>query len=210
MTKLGARGQGPGASLVVIIAAAVVALAGCGEQRNPPLQVWPDMRVQEKFKPQGQTKELFAEDHRHARPTPAGTVARGHMAEDTPYFTGMEGANFTGKNPVAVTLDLLKHGQGKFNTYCSPCHDRAGTGAGIVPQRVPAWQPANLMADRVVQFNDGEIFHIVSNGRASMPSYRAQISVEDRWAIIAYLRALQRASLGKVADVPAEMRSELK
>jgi len=192
------------------VAVGLLTLAGCGEQRQPPIQVWPDMKKQEKFKPQGETEELFQDDHRKARRAPEGSIARGHMTEETPYQTGMEGAMYTGKNPVPVTLDLLKKGQAKFNTYCSPCHDRTGSGAGIVPQRALSWQPSNLLEDRVVQFADGEIFNVVTGGRRSMPSYRFQISVEDRWAIISYLRVLQRASLGNLNDVPTEMRSELK
>ena len=80
----------------------------------------------------------------------------------------------------------------------------------MVPQRTPSWQPANLTEDRVVQFADGDIFTVITNGRRSMPAYRFQISVEDRWAIISYVRVLQRASLGSINDVPAEQRSELK
>ena len=117
---------------------------------------------------------------------------------------------YTGKNPERITMELLKKGQAKFNTYCSPCHDRTGTGQGIVPQHAPGWQPANLMDDRIVQFADGEIFHVVTNGRRSMPAYRFQVAVEDRWAIIAYLRGLQRAGTGSINDVPAEMRTDLR
>jgi mono/diheme cytochrome c family protein len=174
--------------------ALLITLAGCKRQA--------------KFKPQGMTG-LFA-DGRDSRRPPEGIVARGHLAEDTPYYTGMEGAMYTGKNPERITMELLKKGQAKFNTYCSPCHDRTGTGQGIVPQHAPGWQPANLMDDRIVQFADGEIFHVVTNGRRSMPAYRFQVAVEDRWAIIAYLRGLQRAATGSLNDVPAEMRTDLK
>jgi mono/diheme cytochrome c family protein len=187
----------------------LLALAACnGIQRDPPIQVWWDMKRQAKFKPQGMTG-LFA-DGRDSRRPPEGVVARGHLAEDTPYYTGMEGVMYTGKNPERITMELLKKGQTKFNTYCSPCHDRTGTGQGIVPQHAPGWQPANLMDDRIVQFADGEIFHVVTNGRRSMPAYRFQVAVEDRWAIIAYLRGLQRAATGSLNDVPAEMRTDLK
>jgi mono/diheme cytochrome c family protein len=104
---------------------------------------------------------------------------------------------------------LLEKGHAKFNTYCSPCHDKQGSGVGIVPLHVPTWQPANLMEDRIVQYADGEIFYVVSNGRRSMPAYKFQVSVEDRWAIIAYLRVLQRAWHASPTDVPAEHRTEL-
>jgi mono/diheme cytochrome c family protein len=121
----------------------------------------------------------------------------------------MEGAMYAGKNPLPVTMDLLKKGQAKFGTYCTPCHDREGTGQGIVPTRVPTWQPSNLTEDRVVQFADGDIFNVITNGRRTMPAYKYQISVEDRWTIIAYLRVLQRAAHGTINDVPEEQKAEL-
>jgi mono/diheme cytochrome c family protein len=152
---------------------------------------------------------IFA-DFRQSRRPPEGAIARGHLTEDTPYYTGMEGALYIGKNPVPITMALLQQGQTKFNIYCTPCHDREGMGHGIVPGHVPTWQPSNLMDDRVVQFADGDIFNVVTNGRRTMPAYRFQIAVEDRWAIIAYLRVLQRAHHSTVTEVPAEMRADLK
>ncbi len=187
---------------------ALLFLQGCSSiQREPPVQVWDDMKHQEKFKPQMQN-DLFA-DHRDSRVPPEGTVARGHMVTDSVYDTGMEGPMFAGKNPVPVTMDLLKKGQMKFGTYCTPCHDREGTGQGIVPIHVPSWQPSNLTEDRVVQFADGEIFNVITNGRRTMPAYKYQVSVEDRWAIIAYLRVLQRAAHGTVNDVPDDQKAAL-
>jgi mono/diheme cytochrome c family protein len=195
---------------LAVIFVALIFLQGCSNvQRTPPVQVWDDMKRQNKFKPQLENS-VFTDDHRDSRVPPEGTVARGHLTEDTPYFTGMNGDLYVGKNPVTVTADVLHNGQRKFNIYCSPCHDRVATGQGIVPQHAPTWQPANLTEDRVVQFSDGEIFGVVSNGRRTMPAYKYQVSVEDRWAIISYLRVLQRAAHGTVNDVPAEQRAELK
>ena len=82
-------------------------------------------------------------------------------------------------------------------------------GKGTVPTRVPIWQPANLTEDRVVQFADGDIFNVITNGRRTMPPYQFQIVTEDRWAIIAYVRALQRAAHAKPEEVPADMRAAL-
>lgn len=193
--------------LFVVILAALL-LTGCsGVQREPPIQVWWDMKFQPKFHPQGETG-LF-KDGMDARRPPEGTIARGHMADDTPYYTGMEGDLYVGKSPVPLTAALLHQGQTKFNIYCQPCHDKTGSGQGIVPTRVPTWQPSNLMEDRVVQFADGDIFNVITNGRRSMPAYRFQIAVEDRWAIIAYVRALQRAAHGTKADVPADHMADL-
>jgi mono/diheme cytochrome c family protein len=198
---------------LLAIVAALTFLTGCsGVQRNPPIEVWDDMKRQGKFKPQMENT-IFA-DHRDSRVPPDGAVARGHLNEDTTYYTGMVGEMYVGKNPVLDQKDvdlaaLLEKGHARFNTYCSPCHDKQGSGVGIVSIHVPTWQPANLMEDRVVQFADGEIFNVVSNGRRSMPAYKFQVSVEDRWAIIAYLRVLQRAWHASPNDVPAEHRTEL-
>jgi len=181
--------------------------AAAGGDRDPPVEVWDDMKRQGKFKPQWEN-DLFA-DHRDSRVPPAGTVARGHLGEDQIYNTGFTGDMYVGKSPVPVTMEGLKKGQAKFNTYCSPCHDRTGTGQGIVPLHVPSWQPANLTEDRVVQFADGEIFDVISNGRRTMQPYKYQISVEDRWAIISYLRVLQRAAHGSMSDVPESEKAAL-
>jgi mono/diheme cytochrome c family protein len=192
------------------LALAAIVLTGCsGVQRDPPVQVWDDMKQQPKFTPQGANDLPFFNDARDARRPPEGTVARGHMAEQTPYFTGMDGDLYVGKSPVPLTPALLHQGQQKFNIYCQPCHDKTGSAQGIVPTRIPTWQPSNLTEDRVVQFADGDIFNVITNGRRSMPAYRFQVAVEDRWAIIAYVRALQRAAHSTKADVPADHAAEL-
>jgi len=198
---------------LLLIIVALVFLSGCSNiQRDPPIQVWDDMKRQNKFKPQ--LENAIYPDRRDSRVPPDGTVARGHLQEDTPYFTGMVGDLYVGKNPLFdqpnLDLDAVLHkGEMRFNTYCSPCHDKQGSGVGIVPLHVPTWQPANLMEQRVVEFADGEIFNVVSNGRRSMPAYKYQVSVEDRWAIIAYLRVLQRAWHASPNDVPADHKGDL-
>jgi mono/diheme cytochrome c family protein len=186
-------------------------LGGCSSiQRDTPIQVWDDMKHQPKFKAQSELDLSVFPDHRSNRLPPEGTVPRGRLEEDTPYFTGMENGMYVGKSPVPVTVAGLQQGQRRFNTYCSPCHDQTGMGHGIVPTRVPSWQPSNLTEDRVVQFADGDIFNVITNGRRTMPAYRYQIVVADRWAIISYVRALQRAAHGKPEEVPADYRAALR
>lgn len=212
----GARGQnallwatGYCALPLLAVVLAALLLSGCSSiQRDPPIQVWDDMKHQPKFKVQDES-DLFPDGRSNRRP-PEGAIARGHMTDESPYYTGMEGALYIGKNPVPVTMASIKTGQRKFNTYCSPCHDRAGTGKGIVPTRVPAWQPANLTEDRLVAAADGDIFNVITNGRRTMPAYRFQIAVEDRWAIIQYLRVLQRAAHGTANDVPPDQTAGLR
>jgi mono/diheme cytochrome c family protein len=116
---------------------------------------------------------------------------------------------YVGLNPLPVDAELLAHGQKRFNTYCSPCHDRTGQGRGVVAQRA-IWIPTNLQEPRVKDMNDGEIFNVATNGRRSMPPYKFQIVDRDRWAIVAYVRALQRTSMATVADVPEDKRADLK
>jgi mono/diheme cytochrome c family protein len=173
------------------------------------MQVWPDMRLQPRFEAQGSTG-LFP-DGRQSRRRPEGVVARGHMDEESIFNTGLlENGQYAGKMPIEVTEDILKEGQWRFNTYCSPCHDQTGMGRGMVPQRVNfSWQPANLTEQQYVERADGDIFNVITYGRRTMPSYGAQNRPADRWAIIAYLRVLQRAAHGTVNDVPDELRSSL-
>jgi mono/diheme cytochrome c family protein len=194
----------------------VAVLTGCSSiQRDPPLQVWPDMKHQRKFRVQLSTEmypelaPLFA-DGRQIRPAPEGTVARGQMVEENPFNTGMDGKLYVGRNPLTITEAVLEEGQTRFNIYCSPCHDRTGTGRGMVPQRIFfTWQPANLTEDRIVEMADGDIFNVITYGRNTMPPYFEQVRVEERWAIIAYLRVLQRAARGTIDDVPADQRAGL-
>lgn len=192
-----------------VLVASALALAGCaGPQRTPPLEVWPDMDRQEKFKAQSPSA-LFSDGRSNRRPV-EGTVAIGYLKEDEVFTTGLQNGMYVGKNPVAVTPELLKRGQQRFNIYCAPCHDRTGQGAGVVPKHALGWIPTNLMEDRVQTMPDGEIYNVLANGRRSMPAYKYQVVEQDRWAIVAYVRALQRASRGTIDDVPQELRSELR
>jgi mono/diheme cytochrome c family protein len=117
---------------------------------------------------------------------------------------------YVGRNPLPITREVLLRGQQRYNIYCSPCHDRAGEGRGIVAIRTPSWQPTNLQEDRQKQMADGEIFSIISQGRRSMPAYRFQVPAEERWAIVAYVRALQRTTNAKLEDIPQELRESLR
>jgi len=193
-----------------LLALAAVALSGCAGQttRSTSIEVWPDMKRQDKSKPQQESK--FFGDHRASRMPVPGTIARGFLKEDDAYFAGTAAGQYVARNPETMNADFLKLGQVKFNTYCSPCHDRTGHGKGIVALKEPTWQPTNLHEDRVKAMVDGEIFSIITQGRRSMPAYRFQITEKDRWAIVSYLRALQRTTSGTVNDVPQELRADLR
>jgi mono/diheme cytochrome c family protein len=198
--------------LTAVAVLSLLALSACSSiQRDPPIIVWWDMKRQLKFRTEGETG-LFA-DGRNTRPIPEDTVVRGSQFEDTPYYTGMDGDKYVGRMPVEITPALLHQGQLRFTTYCTPCHDRTGSGRGTVPTRIAAdgiaWQPANLMEDRLVEAADGDLFNVITNGRRTMPSYKFQVVTADRWAIIAYVRLLQRAAHGTIQDVPENMRASI-
>jgi mono/diheme cytochrome c family protein len=199
----------PGQFATALVVLGVGVLSACSSiQRDPPIMIWWDMKRQAKFRTEGETG-LFP-DGRNTRPAPEDTVARGYLFEQTSYNTGMDGAMYVGKSPVAVTPELLHQGKLRFTTYCTPCHDGIGDGHGIVPTRVPVWQPANLTEQRVVDMADGDIFNVITNGRRTMPAYKYQVVTADRWAIIAYVRVLQRAANATADDVPAEHKADLK
>lgn len=190
----------------------VFGLAGCSNfpTRSRPIEIFDDMDRQQKYKAQSlyRGQGIFADGRSNRMPV-AGTVAVGHQKDDDAMFRGIVGGQYLGKNPIKIDAALLKTGQGKFNTYCSPCHDRTGSGQGIVPKRT-LWLPTNLHEDRVVAMADGEIYDVISNGRRTMHGYRFQIVESDRWAVVAYVRALQRSDRGTVEEVPAELRADLR
>lgn len=189
-----------------------IGLSGCANfpTRSRPIEVWDDMDRQQKYKAQTlyRGRGLFADSRSNRMPV-AGTVAVGHQKDDDAVFRGVVNAQYVGKNPIKIDAALLKTGQSKFNTYCSPCHDRTGSGQGIVPKRT-LWLPANLHEDRIVAMADGELYDVISNGRRTMHGYRFQILERDRWAVVAYVRALQRSDRGTLEEVPAELRSDLR
>jgi mono/diheme cytochrome c family protein len=208
----------------ILLTAASLLIAGCAGQssRNTPVSLIPDMDYQGRYEPQGdrtfnKSKHDIAAlrqnpilgDNRSSRRPVEGTVAVGMLVEDEGFATGVVNNMYVGRNPLKIDADLLLQGQRRFNTYCSPCHDRTGQGRGVVGQRA-IWIPTNLQEPRVKDMNDGEIFNVMTNGRRTMPSYKFQIVDRDRWAIVAYVRALQRTSIATVADVPEGQRAELK
>jgi mono/diheme cytochrome c family protein len=180
----------------ISIALAALALAGCNTRRMPPIQVFPDMKQQPKYLPQAESR-FFADGREFRRPV-AGTVARGTLNQDA-----------AAVNPLPVTRATLERGQERFNVYCAPCHDRLGSGQGIVALR-SSWLAVNLSEPRVVQMPDAQLYDTITHGKRTMPGYRFQVNELDRWAIVTYVRALQRASSGTLADVPPELRSELR
>ena len=138
----------------------------------------------------------------------AGTVARGQLKEDALFYTGKSGETFADTFPFPVTEATLARGQERYNIYCSPCHDRVGTGDGMIVRRGYR-RPSSFHIDRLRAAPPGYYFDVMTNGFGAMPDYAAQIKPPDRWAIIAYIRALQLSQHATLAEVPPEERGKL-
>ncbi len=196
---------------LLLITASVVGIAGFRGtvSRKPPLEVFPDMKRQPKLRPQ-KPSEFFA-DRRDSRLPVPGTVPADALLEDSPVASGhVPGTtNFVAANPLPITAEMLARGKQRYTIYCSPCHSPVGDGNGIIT-KYGLLKAGNFHDPRIAKMPDGELFNTITVGKNQMPSYAAQVSVSDRWAIIAYVRALERARLGDLNDVPAENRATLK
>ncbi len=181
-----------------------------------PIMVFPDMDNQAKFKPQASTK--FFADGRADRAPVAGTVARGRTTAADPAFLRADDARFLGKNadgsfvrgfPVAVDAATMRHGAERYGIYCQPCHGALGDGQGITKAYGMVATPS-YHDDRLRNMAEGEIFNTITNGKNTMMSYADKLTPDERWAVIAYVRALQRARHATLDDVPADKKGELK
>lgn len=195
-------------SRIFILLMLASALTGCGLRpagNTTPLQVHPDMDSQPKYK--AQAASVFFADGRTERPAVPGTIAQGHLHEDDVLVTGKDASGNVVKSiPVPVTEALLKRGQERFNVNCAACHGRLGDGNGTVKARsYGALAPANLHDPRLREIGDGHIFDVITNGIRTMQPLGGNIPVSDRWAIVAYARALQRSQNANIKDVPAGM-----
>src|SRR6185503_10280550 len=177
--------------------------------RRPPIELFPDMDRQPKLRPQ--TPNSFFADGKSSRPPIANTIAVGDYYEDTPVNKGTEPGktNFVATIPVPVTEALMKRGQQRFNINCSPCHGQQADGNGVL-KKLGLPTIKDLHEKAIVEQTDGEIFNTITYGKNTMGAYGANVTPEDRWAIIAYLRALQLSRLGTVDDVPEQMRGNFK
>jgi mono/diheme cytochrome c family protein len=179
-----------------LLLTAAAAMVGCRQ----------DMQDQPKYRPLAYS--TFFADGRSARPVPAGVIAVDDPIEDTPELTGLSDGQFVATIPVPVTDQSLHRGRQRFEIYCAPCHGRVGDGNGMIAQR-GFLAPMNLQSARVVNAPPGYLFGVISNGYGAMGRYDDQVDVADRWAIIAYIRALELSQSAKVDDVPPDQRAAL-
>jgi mono/diheme cytochrome c family protein len=204
------------------VGVAIVCIAGFrGEVlRKPPLEIFADMNRQPKLRPQRPFD--FMPNGISSQLPPPGTIARSqpietsdgavYTFEDSPVNTGrITGTtNFIENNPLPVNGELLARGHERFDIYCSPCHGRLGDGNGITKKIGDMPAVANLHDARIVMMTDGEIFNTITHGKSSMGPYGPIIPAQDRWAIVAYLRALQLSWLGSTNDLSADQQAALK
>jgi cytochrome c553 len=191
---------------VIVTGVAIFGFRGTITTR-PPIEIFPDMDRQPRYKAQGES-EFFA-DGRAARLPVEGTIHRGNQQGDNHRDRGRddEGEYAVGF-PGIVSREMMERGQERYLIHCAACHGAVGDGRGITTNYGMVGVP-NFNIDRLRDMAEGEIYEVIVNGRGLMGAYRGQIDTDDRWNVIAYVRALQRAKMGTVEDVPAEERSEL-
>jgi mono/diheme cytochrome c family protein len=207
-------------ALLILVALSFIPMALLVKARTtvkaiPRLQIVPDMDNQPSFKAQSGNK--FFQDGRAMRQQAQGTIARDQLdADDLLYYGLDEEGEFSSDFPLPVNGALLARGRERFDIYCAACHGLSGDGNGPVHLRAEKLQegtwvpPADLAGPAVLERPNGHLFNTITNGIRNMPAYGPQIEVADRWAIVAYVRALQRARTATLADVPEEVRQTLR
>ncbi|HMO52221.1 MAG TPA: cytochrome c [Kiritimatiellia bacterium] len=164
------------------------------------------MYDQPKYRPLQESS--FFENGMASRPLIEGTVARGLLEDDPHLFEGRVDGVFVDSFPFDVTAEVINRGQQRYNIFCAPCHDAAGNGNGIIVRR--GFKPPTSFHDqRLVDSPEGYYYNVIKNGFGVMMDYSAQIPVHDRWAIIAYIRALQLTQRATIDDVPENLRADL-
>ena len=190
------RGLQRQAARVALLAALLVCLPGCRL----------DMHIQPKYLPLAKTD--FFGDGRSERPVVKGTVARGHLRLDEQLYTGKVNGQLATTFPFPITQADLERGRERFTIYCAPCHDVSGTGRGMIVQRgFPA--PPSYHIQRLRDAPVGHLFDVITNGLGNMYPYASRVTPEDRWRIVAYIRALQLSQFAKIEDVPGAEREKL-
>lgn len=190
--KLRISSRSKGAGLLIALAM----LAGCRQ----------DMHDQPKYKPLRYSE--FFKDGRQSRPLVPNTIARGELREDELFYTGKTGKVETDTFPIAVDKKLIERGQDRFNIYCAPCHGQLGNGLGMIVRR-GFKQPPSYHIDRLRQAPVGHFYDVITNGYGAMLNYAQQVQPRDRWAIVAYIRALQYSQNANVNELTAEQRAKV-
>ncbi len=206
-------------SIIVLVTLSWIPLALALRARTvrsakPPLHVVTDMDNQPSYRTQ--KRNMMFADRRAMRPQVSGTVARGQLISSDALAFGKEGDDWVTAFPLPVDQVLLERGRERFSIYCSPCHGHSGYGDGAVAKRADTLQegtwtpPSSFHTDLIRSRPVGHIYNSITHGIRNMPAYGPQISVEDRWAVVAYVKALQRSQFAGVDDVPSDLRASLR
>lgn len=194
-------------AFLIIVSLFVSACLQGSPSDKPAIHLNPNMDDQQRY--DAQEKSPFFADGRAMRTPIEGTVARGEFYEDEAYALGKnERGDYIDLIPVLLDEKIMMRGQERYNIYCAPCHSMSGDGKGIVVKRgfLP---PPSFHQDNVRDFKDGYIYDVITNGVRNMPDYKKQIPIADRWAIVGYVRALQRTQNASAEDVPKDKLKEL-
>ena len=209
---------------LLFVVVAVLSIFGLRGRKStqPPVWIFPDMDIQAKYKPQGENS--FFADGRNDRPAPAGAVMRGQTAdiqnvfsEDYSYPVAQNPSLYSGKDaagewysgfPLEVTNELMAIGQEKYTIFCAVCHGASGNGKGITTNYGITATPT-YHDNRLRNMAEGEIYNTIVHGKGLMMGYGYKLNVDERWAIIAYMRALQLANNASIEDVPGELKPTL-
>jgi mono/diheme cytochrome c family protein len=195
----------------IVLACSALLWAGCRgmESSEPPVHPNLNMDYQEKYQAQ-EANPLFADGAAMRKPV-SGTVARGLLRNDSRFFAGRtEAGDYVESIPVPVSRALLERGQERYNIYCIVCHGRSGNGNGVIMTGNYGYTPApSYHSERLRDVTDGYIYDVIANGVRSMPGYAQQIPVTDRWAITAYIRALQRSQNARESDLPESVLARI-
>ncbi|MDZ7690109.1 MAG: c-type cytochrome [Balneolaceae bacterium] len=182
-------------SKVLVLLVVTFLLASCRGEEFSHQPVHPNMNMDQQNRFEAQEENSFFADNRSMRQPVEGTISRGNLRQNPEYYQGINAdSSFVANNPVDVTKAFIYRGRDQYNVYCTPCHGKVGAGQGIIMTGRYGYVPApSFHIDRLRNIEDGYIYSTISNGIRNMPSYAHQIKVEDRWAIVAYVRALQRS-----------------
>ena len=199
-------------NILLLLLFCLLFLTGCfrgSKFEDPPIHLNPNMDNQPKYR--SLEESYFFEDGSTMRKPIEGTVAVGRYNEDVSFISGKnKDGNYVADNPIILTREILDRGQDRYNIYCAPCHSQVGNGKGIVTQYDYPVIPGNFHDNRIRNQPDGEMFNTITYGLRSMPAYGYQLKTEDVWAVVYYVRALQRSQNASFDDLPNIEKEKMK
>jgi mono/diheme cytochrome c family protein len=195
--------------LILVVALCAGSSLSCDSKQNLHEPEWTLSRMleQPRYEPYGQS--AFFDDGRTMRKPVDSTIARETVLGTPSLVDGKEGGRDVASFPLPVTDRLLEEGRVAFEVVCAACHGVLGDGNSPVAAKMQLRKPPSLLTEDIASFLPGRVYRVVSLGYGLMPAYDYQLTVEERWAVVAYLKALQRSQTARVGDLPPDVRSEL-